>query len=169
MLYHYVRAKYQLLVEIAEDHVRRLKALVRKAESRPLGPEARVRELIGSFLDACADPQAAHRVLTEDVKFLEPGDRERVPDGSARWVRRSQKPSTRPALTCARPSCTSRCRAALRHMNWMSPWLQPGGKRTHAAIAPVVTDLFFGGLNAVRLPEPVPSQIVVKPPRRRHP
>ena len=58
-------------------------------------------------------------------------------------------------------------------MNWMFTWLQPSGKLTHAAMAPVVADLFFGGLNAVRLVDSISSSssspITVKSPRRRHP
>ncbi|MEO5696023.1 MAG: TetR/AcrR family transcriptional regulator, partial [Burkholderiaceae bacterium] len=77
-LYHYVRDKYQLLVEIAEDHVGRLLALVAQVQARPLTPQARVRELITRLLESYADAQAAHRVLTEDVRFLEPADRDRV-------------------------------------------------------------------------------------------
>ncbi|MBC8055213.1 MAG: TetR/AcrR family transcriptional regulator [Rhizobiales bacterium] len=168
-LYHYVRDKYQLLVEIAEDHVGRLKALVLEAQGKPLDPKARVRELISSFLEAYADAQAAHRVLTEDVKFLEPTDRERVLDGQREVVAAFAE-----AIADTRPEL----RATELHkpltmllfgmMNWMFTWLQPGGKLTHAAMAPVVTDLFFGGLNAVRLPDAIPSSPVVKPPRRRH-
>jgi AcrR family transcriptional regulator len=169
-LYHYVRDKYQLLVEIAEDHVGRLKALVLQAQQKPLDAEARVRELIGSFLDVYSHAQAAHRVLTEDVKFLEPADRERVLDGQREVVAAFAE-----AIADTRPEL----RATELHkpvtmllfgmMNWMFTWLQPSGKLTHAAMAPVVADLFFGGLNAVRLAESIPSSIAVKPPRRRHP
>ena len=152
-LYHYVRDKYQLLVEIAEDHVNRLKALVERARQLPLDPPARMRELIGSFLEVYADAQAAHRVLTEDVKFLEPVDRERVLDAQREVVAAFAE-----AIADTRPEL----RASELHkpltmllfgmMNWMFTWLQPGGKLTHAAMAPIVTDLFFGGLHAVRLP-----------------
>lgn len=152
-LYHYVRDKYQLLVEIAEDHVNRLKALVARARQLPLDPPGRMRELIGSFLEVYADAQAAHRVLTEDVKFLEPVDRERVLDAQREVVAAFAE-----AIADTRPEL----RASELHkpltmllfgmMNWMFTWLQPGGKLTHAAMAPIVTDLFFGGLHAVRLP-----------------
>jgi AcrR family transcriptional regulator len=154
-LYHYVRDKYQLLVEIAEDHVGRLKALVETTQQRSLEPQARVRELIASFLDVYADAQAAHRVLTEDVKFLEPLDRKRVLDGQREVVAAFAE-----AIADARPEL----RAGNLHkpltmllfgmMNWMFTWLQPGGRLTHAAMAPIVADLFFGGLGAVRLPAP---------------
>ncbi|HEY9237407.1 MAG TPA: TetR/AcrR family transcriptional regulator [Burkholderiaceae bacterium] len=169
-LYHYVRDKYQLLVEIAEDHVGRLKALVAQAQQQPLDPQARVRALIGSFLDVYADAQAAHRVLTEDVKFLEPADRERVLD-----AQRDVVAAFADAIADTRPEL----RATELHkpvtmllfgmMNWMFTWLQPGGRLTHAALAPVVADLFFGGLNAVRVAESTPTLIAVKTPRRRHP
>jgi AcrR family transcriptional regulator len=152
-LYHYVRDKYQLLVEIAEDHVGRLQALVAQAEQRTPDPAARLRELIGSFIEAYADAQAAHRVLTEDVKFLEPADRKRVLDGQRRVVAAFADAiaQTRPELRTAelhKPLTM----LLFGMMNWMFTWLQPGGKLTHAAMAPVVADLFFGGLGAVRAP-----------------
>jgi AcrR family transcriptional regulator len=164
-LYHYVRDKYQLLVEIAEDHVGRLNALVAIAQARPLGPQARVRELIGSFLEVYADAQSAHRVLTEDVKFLEPADRERVLDAQRRVVAAFADAiaETRPELRGAdlhKPVTM----LLFGMMNWMFTWLQPAGPLTHAAMAPVVADLFFGGLGAVRLGAP---QATLTPPARK--
>jgi len=168
-LYHYVRDKYQLLVEIAEDHVGRLKALTAEVHAQPSQPEARVRELIASFLEVYAESQAAHRVLTEDVKFLEPVDRKRVLD-----VQREVVGAFAEAIADTRPEL----RAAELHrpltmllfgmMNWMFMWLQPGGKLTHAALAPIVADLFFGGVGAVQLPlsPPVASVEARKRARR---
>ena len=167
-LYHYVRDKYQLLVEIAEDHVGRLKALVLRAQQQPLEPQARVRELIGSFLEVYADAQAAHRVLTEDVKFLEPVDRERV-----LGVQREVVAAFADAIADTRPELrTTDLHKPLTMllfgmMNWMFTWLQPGGKLTHVAMAPIVADLFFGGLNAVQIAEDTASSTVVKPKKRR--
>ena len=150
-LYHYVRDKYQLLVEIAEDHVGRLKTLATEAHALAIEPEARVRAMIASFLEVYAESQAAHRVLTEDVKFLAPVDRKRVLD-----VQREVVAAFADAIAATRPEL----RAAeldrpltmllFGMMNWMFMWLQPGGKLTHAALAPVVADLFFGGLHAVQ-------------------
>jgi AcrR family transcriptional regulator len=154
-LYHYVRDKDQLLVEIAEGHVAKLNALVDEVQRQPLAPEARVRRLIETFLDVYADSQAAHRVLTEDVKFLQESDRERVLD-----AQRAVVAAFADAVAAARPE--------LRHadllkpltmllfgmMNWMFTWLQPDGRLTHTAMAPVVADLFFGGLHAVQLALP---------------
>ena len=150
-LYHYVRDKYQLLVEIAEGHIDRLKTLVAEAPASAHEPQARVRHLIASFLEAYADAQAAHRVLTEDVKFLEPADRRRVLDGQRQVVAAfaAAIAETRPELQSAdlhKPVAM----LLFGMMNWMFTWLQPGGKLSHAAMAPIVSDLFFGGLGAVR-------------------
>jgi TetR/AcrR family transcriptional regulator len=166
-LYHYVRDKYQLLVEIAEDHVGRLKALAAEAHAQPAQPEARVRAMIASFLEVYAESQSAHRVLTEDVKFLEAADRKRVLD-----VQREVVAAFAEAIADTRPEL----RATDLHrpltmllfgmMNWMFTWLQPGGKLTHAALAPVVADLFFGGVNAVQIPRPDAATAARKRVRR---
>ena len=168
-LYHYVRDKYQLLVEIAEGHIDRLKALIAEVPPQALDPQARMRALIASFLEAYADAQAAHRVLTEDVKFLEPADRRRVIEGQRDVVAAFAE-----AIADTRPDL----RAAELHkpvamllfgmMNWMFTWLQPGGKLSHAAMAPIVADLFFGGLGAVSLgtASPAPPVRAAAPARR---
>jgi TetR/AcrR family transcriptional regulator len=138
-----------------------------EAHAQPAQPEARVRAMIASFLEVYAESQAAHRVLTEDVKFLEPADRKRVLD-----VQREVVAAFAEAIADTRPEL----RAADLHrpltmllfgmMNWMFTWLQPGGKLTHAALAPVVADLFFGGVNAVQIPQPDAAAAARKRARR---
>ena len=151
-LYHYVHDKYRLLFEIADDHIARLKALVDDVRSHePLEAEARLRLLIVSFIEAYADSQSAHRVLTEDVRFLKPADRDRVLDGERAVVRAFAE-----AIAAARPELsTANLHKPLTMllfgmMNWMFTWLRPGGALTPAAMAPLVADLFVGGLAAVR-------------------
>jgi TetR/AcrR family transcriptional regulator len=153
-LYHYVADKYQLLVEIAEGHIDRLRALLDdEPEAADVAPEVRLRELIARFMTAYADAQAQHRVLTEDVKFLKPADRRRILDGEREVVEAFAR-----AVAAARPDLGA---AGLQKpltmllfgmMNWMFTWLRPSGALAHADMTPVVADLFFGGLPAVRLP-----------------
>jgi hypothetical protein len=38
-------------------------------------------------------------------------------------------------------------------INWMFTWMKPGGELDHAAMAPIVSDLFLGGLGAVEAPQ----------------
>ncbi|CAN5293335.1 TetR/AcrR family transcriptional regulator [soil metagenome] len=165
-LYHYVRDKYQLLVEISQDHIARLKALVAQVNAEAAAsPEARVRRLIEVFIAAYADSQAAHRVLTEDVKFLGDADRDRILEGQREVVAAFAQ-----AIAAARPELR---RAQMDKpltmllfgmMNWMFTWLRTDGALTHAAMGPVVADLFFGGLAAVQLSCPILAP--VPPPAR---
>ncbi|MEO8122406.1 MAG: TetR/AcrR family transcriptional regulator [Rhodoferax sp.] len=151
-LYHYVRDKSQLLAEIATGHVTRLQALVEEVTALDLPPETCLRQLIERFVEEYAGARNAHRVLTEDVKFLDPIDQERVLS-----VQRKVVTAFAQAVARARPELVA---ASLNKpltmllfgmMNWMFTWLQPEGKLSHSQMAPVVADLFLGGLGAVRL------------------
>ena len=152
-LYHYVHDKQQLLVEIAAAHIARLEALVDEVGAETHAPEQRVRRLIAAFLAVYANSQAEHRVLTEDVKFLQPADRRRVLDGERKVVA-----AFADAIARARPELRDQdldkplTMLLFGMMNWMFTWLRPRGEFSHADMAPVVADLFFGGLGAVRAP-----------------
>jgi AcrR family transcriptional regulator len=152
-LYHYYRDKYALLVSIAEGHVQRLHALVAEVAAEKLTHEQRLRELIRRIVEEYADAQYAHRVLTEDVKFLDEADRERVLGkerevvaGFARVVAALRPDLKKAAL--AKPLTM----LLFGMINWMFTWMRPDGRLDHAAIAPIVADLFLGGLPAVKAP-----------------
>jgi AcrR family transcriptional regulator len=153
-LYHYYKDKYALLVSIAEGHVLRLRGFVLEAlEQDAAAPEAQMRTLIRRLVEEYAEAQHAHRVLTEDVKFLEPEDRERILDierevvaGFARVVA-ALRPDLREAAV------TKPLTMLLFGMvNWMFTWMRPEGRLGYDDMVPLVTDLFLGGLGAVRAP-----------------
>jgi len=153
LLYHYYRDKYSLLVSIAENHVSRLEDLVSDVERQGLAPAARLRELIRRFVEEYAGAKHAHRVLTEDVKFLEEDDRERVLGtqrtvvaGFARVVAELRPDLQQAAL--AKPLTM----LLFGMINWMFIWMRPEGELDYDAMAPVVADLFLGGLPAVQTP-----------------
>jgi AcrR family transcriptional regulator len=157
-LYHYVRDKSDLLFEIATTHVNRLHALIEEVAQGdavhppPVDATAHVRRLIERFVLEYAGARHAHRVLTEDVKFLEPADQARVLE-----LQRQVVNSFANAIAQVRPELI----AANLHkplamllfgmMNWMFTWLQPDGKLSHADMAPVVADLFLCGLGSVKI------------------
>jgi TetR/AcrR family transcriptional regulator len=152
-LYHYYRDKYALLVQIAEGHVVRLRDLVCSIERLGLPAEQRLHELIVRFVEEYAHAQHAHRVLTEDVRFLDPVDRERVlvverqvVDGFARTL-----VELRPEFEAAHLA-TPVSMLLFGMINWMFTWLKPDGRLGYDAMAPIVADLFFGGLQHVRVP-----------------
>jgi len=160
-IYHYFRDKYDLLVNIADDHVSRLVALVDEVDAQPLKPEPRLRTLIECFVREYAGAQNAHRVLTEDTRFLDGDDGARIL-GKERHVVAVFAAS----VALLRPELQ---RAALDKplamllfgmINWMFTWLKPDGTLDYEAMAPIVADLFLGGLPAVRMAPPVVAAFV---------
>jgi TetR/AcrR family transcriptional regulator len=149
-LYHYVRDKYKLLVEICEGHVLRLEKLVQEIEQQRLAPEPRLRELVLRFVQEYANSQNQHRVLTEDVKFLTLEDSERVLAVERRVVGAfaDTLAELRPGLDAA-GLAKPLTMLLFGMINWMFTWLKPGGKYTHEDMGPIVADLFFGGIDAV--------------------
>ena len=146
-LYHYVRDKHELLAQITRGHVARLEALVQRVEVQRLEPRARLSELILCFMQAYESAQAEHRVLTEDVKFLATADRDAVLDGQRRVVA-----AFADAIALLRPDLGPRrlhkplAMLLFGMMNWTFTWLREGGALTHASLAPLVVELFLGGL-----------------------
>jgi TetR/AcrR family transcriptional regulator len=150
-LYHYVRDKHDLLAQITAGHVARLEALVADVSARGLAPENHLRELIERFMRTYAHAEHEHRVLTEDVKFLADDERHAVLEAQRRVVRAFAR-----AVAALRPELreqqldTPLAMLLFGMINWTFTWLKPSGALTHETLAPVVVDLFFGGLSAVQ-------------------
>jgi AcrR family transcriptional regulator len=184
-LYHYFSDKHALLGEIVGSHVTRLQALAREvmpttdanvmtapsAAALSVDPgrrqgvarwtaedEDRLRRLIRHFMRAYADAQNEHRVLTEDVKFLDDAARRTVLEGQREVVAAFAR-----GIAACRPDLTQAMAKPLAMLlfgmiNWTFTWLRPEGGLTHDMLGQVVADLFFGGLGQVRdvaLPSPV--------------
>lgn len=152
-LYHYVRDKHELLMQIAETHVTQLEALVQGITAHRMKPEARLRALIGAFMHAYANAQHEHRVLTEDVKFLRDAERRRVLGAQRRVVSvvAGTVGALRPAVAEAQLDKPI-AMLLFGMMNWTFTWLKPGGALTHEALAPVVTEFFVAGLRQLGVP-----------------
>src|ERR1700712_1976682 len=154
-LYHYYRDKRELLFQITVGHVGRLEQFVVEVTQETQGADAqtRLRALILRFVREYADAQNEHRVLTEDVRFLEEAERVQVLAAQRRVVT-----AFADAIAAVRPNLQrnelDRPLAMLLFgmINWMFTWLRPDGSLTHEQMAPLVADLFFGGLAAVRKP-----------------
>jgi AcrR family transcriptional regulator len=152
-LYHYVRDKPALLVQITQGHVQTLQNLVQAVQAEALAPEAHLARLVERFLHAYAGAQHEHRVLTEDVKFLPDAERQAVLDGQREVVQ-----AFADAVAALRPDLAQHALAKPLAMllfgmiNWTFTWLRADGALQHAALATLVTQLFSGGL--MGLPRP---------------
>jgi TetR/AcrR family transcriptional regulator len=160
-LYHYYRDKRELLFQITVGHVARLEQFVLEVldETRGADGETRLRALILRFVREYGSAQHEHRVLTEDVRFLEDAERAQVQEPQRRVVA-----AFADAIGAVRPNLSrnelDRPLAMLLFgmINWMFTWLRPDGSLTHEQMAPIVADLFFGGLEAVRKPRAAARQ-----------
>jgi AcrR family transcriptional regulator len=161
LLYHYYRDKEDLLYDIAASYVDRLQAIVDEVAAERLPDAAHLRRLIERFMSEYGHSAARHRVLVQDVKYLTRAHRARV-------VARQREVVTGFAQAIAQlsPAATTEWQRPLAMvlfgmMNWTFTWLRPDGELTHDDLAPVVADLFIGGLGRVR-----PPKRVVLPARR---
>ena len=152
-LYHYYRDKYELLVNIAEEHVDRLQGIVADAMAEEQAPAGQLRALIRRLVEEYASAQNEHRVLTEDVKFLRPEDRDRILGKEREMVAAFAR-----VVTALRPDLREAAMGKPLTMllfgmvNWMFTWMKPDGALAYEDMAPVVADLFLGGLEKVQAP-----------------
>jgi TetR/AcrR family transcriptional regulator len=149
-LYHYVRDKSELLALIALTHVERLEGLTREVLSEDEAPDQRLRRLILRFVDEYAVSRHEHRVLTEDVKFLAPGEQQQVVAAQRRVVQAFANVvrEIRPEL--AEAGVHKALTMLLFGMiNWMFTWLRPDGAISHVQVGEMVAALFFGGLPTI--------------------
>jgi TetR/AcrR family transcriptional regulator len=152
-LYHYYRDKDAMLVAIAEGHVGKLRALVDDVLAAGLPPEQRLRTLIRRIVEEYADAQHAHRVLTEDVRFLSPDDQRRVLDTERHVVAGFAQAvaELRPGL--ARAQLDKPLTMLLFGMvNWLFTWMRTDGALDYDRMALIVADLFVSGIAAVQAP-----------------
>jgi AcrR family transcriptional regulator len=155
-LYHYFRDKYALLIEIAEGHVQRLLEVIEEVEAEHPNCATRLPALIQRFVYEYSSAQDAHRVLTEDVRFLEPSDRERILDVEREVVARFAS-----CIAMVRPDLNQRLLAKPLAMllfgmiNWLFTWFKPDAQLDYPTLAPLVTELFLHGLTGLRVPAQV--------------
>jgi TetR/AcrR family transcriptional regulator len=165
-LYHYVRDKHELLLQITQGHVQRLEAVVNEVVPAEVDPRADPRErlsaLVLRFMQVYASAQHEHRVLTEDVKFLDPRERDQVLACQRRVVQAfadsigALRPDLQgPALDV--PLDVPLAMLLFGMMNWTFTWLRPSGGLTHESLAAVVLQLLLGGLPAVQAPAMQPA------------
>ena len=155
-LYHYYRDKSELLVSIADGHVSRLVELCDSVlgDASVKAPE-RLSVLIERFLVEYSQAQNSHRVLTEDVRFLEDTDRDKILD-KERSVVQSFANAIAAIRPDVKPAAMEKPLAMLLFgmLNWMFTWLKPDGRLDHVAIAPIVRSLFLDGLRGLQIPAP---------------
>ena len=108
---------------------------------------------------------ARHRVLVQDVKYLSRAHRVRVVAGQREVVAGFADAVAELSPAAGADWHRPLAMVLFGMMNWTFTWLRSGGTLTHEDLAPVVADLFIGGLGRVRPPQR-PSQPTRRPRTR---
>jgi AcrR family transcriptional regulator len=155
LMYHYYHDKEHLLADIAESHIDRLQQIVDEVAAEGLPAAAHLRRLIERFMIEYEHSAARHRVLVQDVKYLERVHRSRVlakqrgvVDGFTAVIAELAPESDRTGLS--KPLTM----ILFGMINWTFTWLRDEGRFSYADMAPVVADLFVGGIARARAPRP---------------
>ncbi|MFG6449297.1 TetR/AcrR family transcriptional regulator [Roseateles sp. BYS180W] len=150
-LYHYVRDKHDLLMQICQTHVDELVALVQEVQGRGLAPREHLQALVCRFMHVYGQAQHQHRVLTEDLRFLQEADRQRL-----QALERQVVQAFADAVLALRPELRGHkldkpvTMLLFGMMNWTFTWLRPDGAFSYESLAPLVAELFLGGLMALQ-------------------
>jgi AcrR family transcriptional regulator len=161
LLYHYYRDKEDLLFDIAESYVERLQAIVAEVQGERLPAAAHLRRLIARIMSEYEHSATRHRVLVQDVKYLSRAHRAKVVARQREVVAGFADAIARLAPVAGADWHRPLAMVLFGMMNWTFTWLRPDGELSHDDLAPVVADLFIGGLGRVR-----PPQRPQKPVRR---
>ncbi len=150
-LYHYYASKEAILYDLLDRHTQELLdiaiAVRDRAKREGIKPQAELKAMVASFLDAYQTARTRHIALLNDVKFLGDKQRERivareraVVDAFAEALKRAfpkrVSPDNQRALTMM----------LMGAMNWTFTWLKPGGALSYADYADEVTRVLFKGL-----------------------
>ena len=145
LMYHYYRDKEHLLFDIADSYIDRLQSIVDAVGAEELPAAAHLRRLVESFMAEYGHSAARHRVLVQDVKYLERIHRARVLAKQRRVVQGY-------ADVIAQLAPADRARLAkpltmilFGMINWTFTWLRAQGPLTYADMADIVTEIFLHG------------------------
>jgi len=148
LLYHYYRDKQHILFDIADNYMDALLTIVAQVRAEKLPVEAQLRTMISRFMQTYRHAQAQHMVLVQDVKYLEPQQREQVQEKERRVVQAFAR-----AIAALKPRLKGKALEVPLAMilfgmiNWTFTWLRPDGRITYDDMAQIVSEVFLHGVS----------------------
>jgi AcrR family transcriptional regulator len=152
-LYHYFSSKEALLHEALDGYTQRLKHLIQTERSKEPSPRDAVAAIVRALVAEYRTSQAYHAALLNDVKFLDPPQRDRI-----RAQERDVVDAIASSLERAYPQAVTRANrsvvtmALLGMINFTFAWLRPDGPVSHDQFANLVLDLWSQGLGGAQSP-----------------
>ncbi len=155
LLYHYYRDKEQLLFDIVDRYLDGLLALVADVRAQGLAADEHLRTLILRLMRAYEHSAAHHRVLVQDVKYLNGPHRSRVRAKQRRVVEAFAQAVAAVAPGLDQGELLKPVTMVLfGMMNWTFTWLRENGALSYADLAPVVAGIFLDGVRQIKVLRP---------------
>ena len=153
LLYHYYPSKGELIFEIIITHLEEVLEAIEAASVEPLDPQAQLRKLVGTVLDAYKGADNQHKVqlnatsaLTDEQKAEILAIEKQIVRHFAVVLRQINPDLDNPE----RPLLTPVTMSLFGMMNWVYMWFRDGGRISREDYADVATTLILEGIKAVR-------------------
>jgi len=153
LLYHYYPSKGELIFEIIITHLEEVLEAIEAASVEPLDPQAQLRKLVGTVLDAYKGADNQHKVqlnatsaLTDEQKAEILAIEKQIVRHFAVVLRQINPDLDNPERPLLTPVTMSR----FGMMNWVYMWFRDGGRISREDYADVATTLILEGIKAVR-------------------
>ena len=144
MLYHYFKAKDDLLFAILSEHLQEILDAMEKIDPK-LSPEKRFREVVALYILKSTETRTRHIVALNDVKYLLPGPQKRVVELERQVFRNLEKvlSALDPKLSEAKlgPFAMS----LLGMMSWTDLWYRRSGPMKPTELCDHISELFLHG------------------------
>jgi TetR/AcrR family transcriptional regulator len=156
-LYHYYKDKDALLFDVIRFHLDHLLQVVRDADQRTLAPQARLRELAATLLDAYRDADAQHHVQINSLRFLSAERQTELKNMERELVRifSDAVAGVAPQLRDS-PLLKAVTMSLFGMLNWHYLWFKEGGAVTRTDYAELAARLITEGTrDLAAAPQPV--------------
>ena len=153
LLYHYYPSKDALIFAIIYTHLEELDVAIEAADDATLAPDQRLRQLVGTVLEAYRGADNQHKVQLNASSALSDEQKAEILAVERKIVRRFSV-----VLNQINPSLNDKERPLLMPvtmslfgmMNWVYMWFKDGGRISREDYADVATTLILEGIKAVR-------------------
>jgi TetR/AcrR family transcriptional regulator len=150
-LYHYYKDKEELLFDVIHFHLERLVEVVEAADRPDLPPEARLRKLVGTLLEAYKDADSQHNVQISSMRFLSASRQAELKGMERELVRVFSDAVAGIAPQLKGTKMLKPVTMSLFGMvNWHYLWFKSTGPFTRADYSDLVTRLIADGTRNIR-------------------
>ena len=153
LLYHYYPSKDALIFAIIMTHLEELDAAIEAADDPALPPQARLRQLVGTVLEAYRGADNQHKVQLNATAALSDAQKAEITAMERTIVRRFSTvlDQINPGLNSKeRPLLMPVTMSLFGMMNWVYMWFRDGGRISRDDYADVATTLILEVIKAVR-------------------